>query len=70
MTIDILTRPAAGTPEGALILLHGRGADERDLHGLLDVFDPQRRLVGMTPGTRWAAWEHRSRRRSPPRTRS
>jgi phospholipase/carboxylesterase len=48
--IDIRVRPAAGTPEGALILLHGRGADEHDLHGLLDVFDPQRRLVGMTPG--------------------
>jgi phospholipase/carboxylesterase len=48
--IDIRVRPATGTPEGALILLHGRGADEHDLHGLLDVFDPQRRLVGMTPG--------------------
>jgi phospholipase/carboxylesterase len=48
--IDIRVRPAAGTPEGALILLHGRGADEHDLHGLLDVFDPQRRLVGFTPG--------------------
>jgi phospholipase/carboxylesterase len=49
-TIDIRTRPAAGTPEGALILLHGRGADENDLHPLLDVFDPQRRLLGITPG--------------------
>ena len=49
-TVDIRVRPAAGTPEGALILLHGRGADEHDLHGLLDVFDPQRRLVGLTPG--------------------
>jgi phospholipase/carboxylesterase len=48
--IDVLVRPAAGTPEGALILLHGRGADEQDLHGLLDVFDPERRLVGITPG--------------------
>jgi phospholipase/carboxylesterase len=48
--IDALVRPAAGTPEGALILLHGRGADEHDLHGLLDVFDPDRRLVGITPG--------------------
>ena len=48
--IDIRVRPAAGTPEGALILLHGRGADEHDLHGLLDIFDPQRRLVGLTPG--------------------
>ena len=49
-TVDIRVRPAAGTPEGALILLHGRGADEHDLHPLLDVFDPQRRLVGLTPG--------------------
>lgn len=34
MTSDALPyveRPAAGTPEGGLILLHGRGADEYDL---------------------------------------
>ena len=48
--IDVRVRPAAAPPEGALILLHGRGADEHDLHGLLDVFDPERRLVGITPG--------------------
>jgi phospholipase/carboxylesterase len=48
--IDVLVRPAAGTPQGALVLLHGRGADEHDLHGLLDVFDRDRRLVGITPG--------------------
>jgi phospholipase/carboxylesterase len=48
--IDIRVRPAAGEPEGALILVHGRGADENDLYPLLDIFDPQRRLVGMTPG--------------------
>jgi phospholipase/carboxylesterase len=48
--IDVRVRPAAGTPQGALILLHGRGADEHDLDGLLDVFDPERRLVGLTPG--------------------
>jgi phospholipase/carboxylesterase len=48
--IDLRVRPAAGTPQGALILLHGRGADEHDLHPLLDVFDPQRRLLGLTPG--------------------
>jgi phospholipase/carboxylesterase len=48
--IDVRVRPAAGAPQGALILLHGRGADEHDLHGLLDVFDPERRLVGITPG--------------------
>jgi phospholipase/carboxylesterase len=43
-------RPAAGEPRGALVLLHGRGADENDLHPLLDLIDPKRRLVGLTPG--------------------
>jgi phospholipase/carboxylesterase len=43
-------RPAAGEPQGALVLLHGRGADEHDLFGLLDAMDPARRLVGVTPG--------------------
>jgi phospholipase/carboxylesterase len=50
MTLVHRIRPAAGEPEGALILLHGRGADEHDLYGLLDVFDPDRRLLGVTPG--------------------
>jgi phospholipase/carboxylesterase len=50
MPLDHLIRPAAGTPEGALVLLHGRGTSEHDLHPLLDVFDPDRRLVGVTPG--------------------
>jgi phospholipase/carboxylesterase len=48
--LDHEVRPAAGEPEGALILLHGRGADERDLYPLLDLLDPKRRLVGYTPG--------------------
>jgi phospholipase/carboxylesterase len=42
-------RPAAGEPEGALVLFHGRGADELDLFPLLDAFDPERRLAGATP---------------------
>lgn len=42
-------RAAAGEPAGALVLLHGRGADELDLVPLLDALDPQRRLVGVTP---------------------
>ena len=42
-------RPSAGEPEGALVLFHGRGADENDLFPLLDVFDPERRLDGFTP---------------------
>ena len=43
-------RDAAGEPEGALVLLHGRGADENDLYPLLDLLDPERRLLGITPG--------------------
>jgi phospholipase/carboxylesterase len=42
-------RPAAGAPAGALVLLHGRGVDERDLAPLLDALDPERRLVGAAP---------------------
>jgi phospholipase/carboxylesterase len=42
-------RPAAGEPDGLLILHHGRGADEHDLLGLADVLDPQRRLHVVTP---------------------
>ena len=44
-----LTRPAAGEAHGALVLLHGRGADEHDLYPLLDLLDPGRRLVGVAP---------------------
>jgi phospholipase/carboxylesterase len=43
-----LYRPAAGEPEGALVLFHGRGADEHDLFPLLDMLDPDRRLLGVT----------------------
>jgi phospholipase/carboxylesterase len=43
-----LYRPPAGDPEGALILFHGRGADELDLFPLLDILDPERRLLGAT----------------------
>jgi phospholipase/carboxylesterase len=42
-------RPASGQPEGALVLLHGRGTNEFDLLPLLDALDPERRLVGLTP---------------------
>jgi phospholipase/carboxylesterase len=42
-------RPAAGEAEGALVLLHGRGANEHDLYPLLDALDPERRLHGYTP---------------------
>jgi phospholipase/carboxylesterase len=42
-------RPAAGETRGALVLFHGRGADEHDLFPLLDVLDPERRLDGFCP---------------------
>jgi phospholipase/carboxylesterase len=42
-------RAADGEPDGALVLFHGRGADEHDLMPLLDALDPQRRLVGVCP---------------------
>ena len=42
-------RPAAGEAAGALVLLHGRGADENDLFPLLDALDPERCLHGYTP---------------------
>ncbi|HEV3000199.1 MAG TPA: phospholipase [Solirubrobacteraceae bacterium] len=43
-------RPAAGEPQGALVLMHGRGTSEDDLFPLLDVLDPRRRLLGVAPG--------------------
>jgi phospholipase/carboxylesterase len=49
VTLRALERPASGEPEGALVLLHGRGADEHDLFPLLDALDPERRLHGYTP---------------------
>ena len=42
-------RPAAAEAEGALVLFHGRGADENDLFPLFDVLDPERRLHGYAP---------------------
>ncbi len=42
-------RAASGSPDGLLILHHGRGADEHDLLSLGDQFDPQRRLHVATP---------------------
>jgi phospholipase/carboxylesterase len=49
VTIDHLERPADGEPEGLLVLFHGRGADQHDLYPLLDLLDPQRGLLGVTP---------------------
>jgi phospholipase/carboxylesterase len=52
MSLDRLAhrvRPATSDPEGALVLLHGRGADEHDLYPLFDLLDPARRLLGVAP---------------------
>lgn len=42
-------RPAEGEADGALVLFHGRGADEHDLFPLLDILDPQRKRHGYCP---------------------
>jgi len=42
-------RPAAGEPDGLLVLHHGRGADEHDLLPLAEALDPTRRLHVVTP---------------------
>jgi phospholipase/carboxylesterase len=49
--VIVAERPAAAEAEaaGALVLFHGRGADEHDLFPLLDVLDPERRLHGYCP---------------------
>jgi phospholipase/carboxylesterase len=48
MTLTYRTRPAAGDPEGLLVLFHGRGTDEHDLVPVLDLLDPEQRLLGVT----------------------
>jgi phospholipase/carboxylesterase len=47
--LTYLVRPPAGEPAGLLVLFHGRGADERDLYPVLDLLDPERRMLGVTP---------------------
>jgi len=50
--IDLLKhqlRPPRAEPEGALVLLHGRGVSELDLLPWLDELDPHRQLVGVAP---------------------
>jgi phospholipase/carboxylesterase len=49
LSLQVRERPAAGEAAGALVLLHGRGADESDLFPLLDTLDPERSLHGYTP---------------------
>lgn len=42
-------RPAREAAEGALVLLHGRGASELDLLPVFDKLDPEGRLYGAAP---------------------
>jgi phospholipase/carboxylesterase len=49
VSLTARVRSAAGAAEGALVLFHGRGADEDDLFPLLDLLDPERRSVAATP---------------------
>ncbi len=48
-SLRYLERSPAGEADGLLVLHHGRGTDERDLLGLADVLDPERRLHVVTP---------------------
>jgi phospholipase/carboxylesterase len=64
--IEVLSyraRKPARDPAGALVLFHGRGADENDLFPLFDILDPGRRLLGLAargpltlPGLPGAHW--------------
>jgi phospholipase/carboxylesterase len=49
VTIEHRVRPADGDAAGLLVLFHGRGTDEHDLFPLLDLLDPGRGLLGVTP---------------------
>jgi len=44
-----VTAASTGSPAGAVILTHGRGADAGDLEPLLSILDPDRRLLGVFP---------------------
>lgn len=47
--LTYLERPAAGEPEGLLVLHHGRGTYEHDLLPLADLLDPRGRLRVVAP---------------------
>ncbi len=49
MSLIFQERPAAGDPQGLLVLHHGRGADDANLLPVADVLDPERRLHVVTP---------------------
>ncbi|MGH3116337.1 MAG: alpha/beta hydrolase [Gaiellales bacterium] len=42
-------RKPRGSPQGILVLMHGRGADEHDLAPLLQALDPDGNLLGFLP---------------------
>jgi phospholipase/carboxylesterase len=48
-SLAYLERAADTAPAGLLVLHHGRGTEERDLLGLADLLDPERRLRVVTP---------------------
>ncbi len=48
-SLTYLERAALREAEGLLVLHHGRGTEERDLLGLADALDPERRLRVVTP---------------------
>jgi len=48
VTLTAATRPAAEPEHGALVLFHGRGADEHDLLPLLDALDLGHELAGVS----------------------
>jgi phospholipase/carboxylesterase len=47
--VTSVLREPASPPAGAIVLTHGRGADADDLEPLLDLLDPDRRLLGILP---------------------
>lgn len=47
--LEFIERAASGTPEGQLILHHGRGSHEGDLIAVADAIDPNRRLHVVAP---------------------
>lgn len=48
-TVTSHIREPASTAAGAIVLTHGRGADAGDLEPLLDLLDPDRRLLAVFP---------------------
>ena len=47
--VTALIRETATGPAGAIVLTHGRGADANDLQPLVDLLDPEGRLLGIFP---------------------